>query len=47
MPKNVKSEFGFPCAREYKKAVSAMKFLCKFHNKKALFEQLKKDVTKK
>ena len=47
MKKSVKSEFGVPCTREYQRAVSAMKFLCRFHSKRKLFEQLKKDVNKR
>jgi hypothetical protein len=42
--KNVKSEFGLPCAREYQKALSAMKFLSRYHSKEALFKQLRIDV---
>jgi len=45
--KNVKSEFGFVCNQRYKEALSAIKFLSKFHSKKALFEQLKKDTKSK
>ena len=44
--KSVKSEFGLPCAREYQKALGAMRFLSRYHSKEALFKQLRIDVNK-
>jgi len=41
---SVKEEFWLPCQKAYDKAVLGAKFVCAFHNPKAVFEALKKDI---
>lgn len=41
---SVKDEFKAPCWKAYRVALSALKFLAKFHNVDLVVEELRKDL---
>ena len=41
---DIKSEFQKPCQKQYDIALSAMKFLCQYHDCDKVFEALRSDV---
>jgi len=45
-PTGVKSEFHAPCREKYRIALSALRFLCKFHNCDAIIKAIRKDLKK-
>ena len=43
-PIGVKAEFHAPCREKYRIALSALRFLCKYHNCEAIIRAVRKDL---
>lgn len=43
-PKGVKAEFHAPCREKYRIALSALRFLCRYHNCEAIMRAIRKDL---